>query len=211
MGWICQICSHPERLAIDRAILSGLSKAAIGRAFDVPAYSVQNHAERHLSRQLLKSNEMREMAEARNLAAEIDSLIQRTKRILDLSERDGLHLVSLKAISELRASFAFMVSTAFLLRQDEREEQRNEDRAEIETLRARLTRFELETLQTLLAKVDGDDSNGELLSARWSGKTLPYYDLRERPRHGVAEPAEEESKGEPEGELGDGFQPILFK
>jgi hypothetical protein len=113
---------------------------------------VRHHAEHHLTRQLLKADEMRTLLESRSLVSEIESLIERTKRILDQSERDGLHLVSLRAISELRASFGFMISTAFLLKQDEREEAQAARRAEIDDLKSRYSIEELELLQLVLSK-----------------------------------------------------------
>jgi hypothetical protein len=152
MGQACRICTSGDRLEIERGILRGVPRGKIAEAFGVSERSIGNHAANHLSRQLLKADEMRSMAEASNLAGEIDSLIQRTKRILDRSERDGLHLVSLRAISELRASFAFMVSTAYLLRQDEREEAAQQRREEIEDLKERFDVEELELLREVLAK-----------------------------------------------------------
>jgi len=148
----CSICTHPAKLEIDRAILSGQSKSQISRTFGVPYDSVHNHANNHLSRQMLKSHEMRELAESKTLAEEFNNLIARTKAILDKAEAKELHMVSLRAISELRASFAFMVSTAFLLKQDEREEEAANKRREVNDLKERFTVQELELLQCIYNK-----------------------------------------------------------
>lgn len=152
MGWVCAICSHSRRLEVDRAILGGMSKSRIAEAFGVPEYSVRNHAEKHLTRQLLKANEMRELAESRSLSEEIQSLITRTKAILDKAESEELHMVSLKAISELRQTFGFMVSTAFLLKQDEREEALAQKRNAVDDLKARFDREELEMILDICNK-----------------------------------------------------------
>ena len=152
----CSICTHPAKLEIDRAILSGQSKSQISRTFGVPYDSVHNHANNHLSRQMLKSHEMRELAESKTLAEEFNNLIARTKAILDKAEAKELHMVSLRAISELRASFAFMVSTAFLLKQDEREEEAANNRREVNDLKERFTVQELELLQRIYQKEDDE-------------------------------------------------------
>ena len=152
MSQVCRICSDPRKLEIERSILGGQSKSGIARAFRVPEASVRYHSEFHLSRQLLKSQDMRELAESKTLAEEFNNLIARTKAILDKAEAKELHMVSLRAISELRASFAFMVSTAFLLKQDEREEEAANKRREVNDLKERFTVQELELLQCIYNK-----------------------------------------------------------
>lgn len=152
MSQSCRVCTHSERLKIDKALLAGQSKSRISSVYGVPESSLAYHATHHLSRQLLKSHEMKQMLESKSLTTEIENLISRTKAILDKAEKQELHLVSLKAISELRQTFGFLVSTAFLLREDERAEAQEERRAEIDDLKSRYSVEELELLQLVLSK-----------------------------------------------------------
>ena len=191
MGQVCCICSHPDRLEIERDILSGLPKGKISAAYGVSEHAVRNHAANHLSRQLLQSHRGRELMNTERLLDDLEQMRTRIITILDRAERADHLVVELKAIAEWRATLQFLTGLAIDLRRLDNEETRQEQGLEVETLKSRLSRIELETLQTLLAKANGeDDSSGELLAARWSGKRLPYYDLHERPAE-EDKPAEE--------------------
>lgn len=49
MPRICAICSHPNQMAIDKAILSKLSIAKIALDFDIATHSLHYHKDTHLN------------------------------------------------------------------------------------------------------------------------------------------------------------------
>jgi len=117
----CVICSHPNRLAIDKALLGNKSIAQISRDFGVPESSLRNHkAQGHISRQLAKAVDIREAREGMDLLHEMESVINRTKAILDKAEEDGLPFVALSAIGQLRSSLELMAK--FLYAASERDQ-----------------------------------------------------------------------------------------
>lgn len=48
MGKVCSICKHPERPAIDRALLEGIPASELARRHKVSVYSMRAHRENHL-------------------------------------------------------------------------------------------------------------------------------------------------------------------
>ena len=64
MGMTCSICSHIKRLEIDKLICSGQSKSEIARRYALPEYSVRNHALKHLSKALIKSQKAKDLLNA---------------------------------------------------------------------------------------------------------------------------------------------------
>ena len=167
MGQVCAICSHPDRLEIERSLLQGTPKGKIASAYGVSEHAVRNHAANHLSRQIVQSHRGRELMNTERLLDDVEEMRSRIIRILDKAERDGHLVVELKALGEWRACLQFLTGLAVDLRRLDNEEQRQEQHMEVETLKNRLSRIELETLHTLLTKANGeDDSSGELLAAR---------------------------------------------
>ena len=172
MPRMCEICSHVNRLDIDRAILSGVSKAEISRAHGVSYASLLNHRA-HVSRQMLKSVEIRELSQSRTLATELHELVTRTKKILtDAENRDQPHL-SLKAIGELRTILLGMAGLALQLKEDERQDRAADQRTEIDQLKS-LPRMELEILNELIQKSRNDGQGRSIVDVRWSDELSPY-------------------------------------
>jgi len=168
MPMVCQICSHHERLEIDRAVLSGMSKSEIADRFSVPYHSLRNHAEHHLSRQLIKAHETKDILNADALLDETRGMISRIKDI-ELQAHNGKLLgTGLKAIAELRATFEFLIKLGLSLQRALAEESQAETRHSIDELKENLSVLEMETLMSLLLKAKGEGQSPELLSARWS-------------------------------------------
>ncbi len=49
MSQVCRVCSDAKRIEVDRALISGRSKASIAREFGVSEASLSYHAEHYLS------------------------------------------------------------------------------------------------------------------------------------------------------------------
>ena len=55
MAQICRICSHKNRLQIDKEIVTNGNLTKISKKYDVSYSSLYSHAQNHISRQLAKA------------------------------------------------------------------------------------------------------------------------------------------------------------
>lgn len=117
MAQICQVCNHPKRLEIDRLLVQGISFQKIANQFAVDAQSIRRHKENHLSRQLIKSHELKEAMQSGNLLTEIEDLLSRSKVILIRAEKEGKLGLALGAIRETRGTLELMSKIAITLHQ----------------------------------------------------------------------------------------------
>lgn len=136
MGQVCQICNHPNRLEIDREIVKGISHTKIARMFNVSNQSVRAHAHNHLSRQMVKHQEIQERLQSQGLLDEIEELLKRSKHILRKAEKDNKLNIALSAIRETRGTLELLCRIAATMHQiraqeleQARLEQEEEDRA----------------------------------------------------------------------------------
>lgn len=106
MAQPCKVCNHPERLEIDRGLLEGRSKAALARAFAVPADCVERHARKHVQAALAKATEGREALYGNRLVDHVIALQERTQAILDGAAKDPT--LALKAIASARSNLELM-------------------------------------------------------------------------------------------------------
>jgi hypothetical protein len=75
MGRLCTICTHPERQAIDAALLVrevGFEK--IAKRFDVSWQALYGHARKHLREQIRQHKELAMLASSESLMAELNRL-----------------------------------------------------------------------------------------------------------------------------------------
>ncbi|OPL09442.1 MAG: hypothetical protein AVO38_10975 [delta proteobacterium ML8_D] len=159
MGMTCTICSHEQRLEIDRAIVQGQSYTKIANDFGVGAQAVRSHAQNHLSRQLLKHTEIRERINSERILDEVEDILSKAKRILRDSEADNQRGVALNAIKEIRCTIEFLSKLAITLHQIQNEDRAHdtheEDLARAERIK-QLPTCELNLLGDLQAKIDGE-------------------------------------------------------
>jgi transposase len=97
----CSICNHPNRTAIDKAIVSGTPIRDIAGQFNVSKSAVYRH-KKHIPEALTKAQAAEETAQADNLLDEIRQLQARTTKILGKAEKAGDLPTALKAIREAR-------------------------------------------------------------------------------------------------------------
>ena len=152
MAMVCQICSHSERLQIDRDILGGKALSKIALEYGLSSSSLARHRARHLSRQLLKSHEAREALDTQRLLDDVEDMRSRIIEILDKCRSKGWYNSELKGIAEWRNTLAFVTSLALDLRRLEHEEKQSTVRLQADQLRQNLTRDEIEFLHYLLTK-----------------------------------------------------------
>jgi transcriptional regulator with XRE-family HTH domain len=170
MGMSCTICNHNKRIEIDREIVQGKSHAKIAREFGVDSQAVRSHAENHLSRQLAKAWEKKELTESFGMLQRIETILTRTEKIFKRNydkERDAL---ALKALSESRSTLELLAKISYALHEvrlaelasshgdyDSRKQQEQAEFAQ----RAvdRLTDSEAMLLARLIAKVNGEHND----------------------------------------------------
>ena len=163
MSQVCNVCSHPSKLEIDRGLVAGISMAGLSRQFGVSDDSLRNHRDNHLSRQLVKSHELRSAMESGNLINEIEDLLTRSKHILRRAEKDGHLTLALKAISETRGTLELMSKIAVTLhgiRAAELEAERMQNNAGTDMMQQegieRLSTSELDMMIAIYEKMAGE-------------------------------------------------------
>src|SRR3954453_7192806 len=97
----CTCCDHPDRDAIDAAIVERVPFRTIADRHLVSRTGVQRH-KAHVSAALVAVQERREVEGAETLAERVENLYARASRILDSAEVEGRATVALAAVRELR-------------------------------------------------------------------------------------------------------------
>ena len=84
----CTICAHPEREAIEKALIAGdLSYRHIASQFSVSTGALQRHKKKHLPGGLIKAQEVQEQAQAINVMAELARTKERVDLLFDACDR----------------------------------------------------------------------------------------------------------------------------
>lgn len=191
MTMTCKTCTHNSRLEIDRAIAKGGNLAEIARQYNLSYSSVWSHSRNHLSRQLAESIARREVLVSVNILEEIESLIQRSKDVLDRAESEGKLQTALKGIGECRQGYELLARIAFSLHQCrlaelelERERSGEAERERQALARDRLAILsdaELDLLEELMLKVERQDKSMEIAPdpERWVTPPDLYDDEQE--------------------------------
>lgn len=97
----CSVCQHPNRKAIDEALVGGQPIRAIAGRYHAGRDSVARHLRSHVSPALVKVAARREEREATTLLGRMERLIQRTERLLEAAEASGAVGQALAAIDRL--------------------------------------------------------------------------------------------------------------
>lgn len=83
MAQPCSICNHPDREAIDKALVSGASLRDIAGRFKVSRTALGRHKLAHLPETLKQARALLEVEKGINVALELRSLFDRAKQLLD--------------------------------------------------------------------------------------------------------------------------------
>jgi translation initiation factor IF-2 len=100
----CTVCSHPEREAIDRALVGDASNRSVASLYDVSEAAVRRHKAKHLPTKLAKAHEAEEVARADELLRQVRSLQSKTLNILLQAESAGDLRTALSAVREARGN-----------------------------------------------------------------------------------------------------------
>ena len=104
---MCTICHHPEREAIDGALLDGGAYRGIARRFGTSPSAVYRHSD-HLPRGLVQAREAAEATRADDLLGQVQDLQQRALGVLARAESTGDLRAATAAIREARGCLEFL-------------------------------------------------------------------------------------------------------
>ena len=159
MANVCKICTHPQRLEIDRALVSGQSKATIARTFGVSECSLSNHAANHLSRQLVTAYEARSANENLDLMNRIDKMINNAETIFQRNFDEKKDYLALQALNSQKGIIELLAKISAYLHQSrvmELEARKNEENQAINERIKKLPTCELNLLGDIQSKLAGE-------------------------------------------------------
>jgi hypothetical protein len=102
MAQLCSICTHPNRTAIDAALLESRSYRDIAGQYNVSKSALERHRP-HITPALAKAKEAREVADADSLLEQVRTLQAEASSVLDSAKESGDLQTALKAIAQARA------------------------------------------------------------------------------------------------------------
>jgi len=98
----CTICAHPERAAIDQALVRRSPYRDIALRFHVTAMAAFRHREDHLPAALAQAEDAAATVAATDLLAELRALRAKAVSLLLAAERQGDYRTALAGIREAR-------------------------------------------------------------------------------------------------------------
>jgi hypothetical protein len=104
----CTICEHPDREAIDEALVGGASNRSVASLYDVSEAAARRHKANHLPAKLVMAQAAEEVAQADTLLGQVRDLQQRALDILDQAEEAGELRTALGAIREARGNLELL-------------------------------------------------------------------------------------------------------
>ena len=89
MPQTCSVCRHPQRPAIDRALVAGTSIRDIAGQFSLSRSAVERHRAEHVPLRLVKREEERQTLDADELLAQAKGLYSKAVGLLRQAESAG--------------------------------------------------------------------------------------------------------------------------
>ncbi len=100
----CTVCVHPERHAVNVALVQRDSYRTIADRFGLSQTALKRHGKEHLPELLAKAKDAVEVAEADDLLSRLEALQSRTLAVLEAVEGTENYGVALAAIREARSN-----------------------------------------------------------------------------------------------------------
>jgi hypothetical protein len=100
---VCTICTHPDRPAIDQALVNHRPYRDIARHFAVSKDAAVRHHDDHLPETLTKAKAAEDVAHADDLLAQVQGLRSKSMALLLKAEQAGDIRTALAGIREARA------------------------------------------------------------------------------------------------------------
>jgi len=159
MAMACKVCNHPKRIEVDRLLVSGKSVRKIASQYDLPYKSVYRHRNKHISRQLVKSQEVRDSLTGKHLLNVVQDVLENCQRIMCETGHDPKQYnISLIAAGKVLSVVQLLheISTNLLEYQTTEIEQKQTSKSEEYMVKLnRLSVDEMRTLRNLQQKMLG--------------------------------------------------------
>jgi hypothetical protein len=126
MSSVCSICSHVNRLGIDREIVQGVAIAQLAKKYSLPYWSLYTHARSHVSRQIQQAYEKKNIDAGIDLLTKIDTIIARAEAIFQRNFDRGRDGTALKAIDSQRSTIELLAKISYNLHQAQEAEHQRE-------------------------------------------------------------------------------------
>jgi hypothetical protein len=173
----CIACTHPERQAIDRAILAGEPKSVISRRWGVPPDSTERHTKSgHVQRAeaLAAGKVILTPREGDDLLPKLDELITIIRNLMDRCALNGQYMATLGCARELVRIYEFVAKLTGQLDESARinvlVQQSQQRTSEQELMLERLTVAERLQLRELVRKAqDGEKTAAVAVTVPASG------------------------------------------
>jgi hypothetical protein len=101
MPRVCTVCQHPERSAIDRALLGDESYREVAKRFEASEAAMWRHKSAHLQAALIASSKIAVASHGDSLLAELERLADDARRIAAKAESAGSYQAALAGVREL--------------------------------------------------------------------------------------------------------------
>lgn len=102
MPRVCTICTHPRRVGIEAALVTGTSYRVIVRQFGVSHDAIQRHALDHVRQRIAAHQDARDEAQALNVVKQLRTINGAALTILKDAHETGDHDLALKAIDRVQ-------------------------------------------------------------------------------------------------------------
>ena len=102
MPRVCTVCTHPQREAIDRALVAGGPRSTVAQSYGLSERSVGRHEAEHLPAAMVKGEEARQEAHAFDVVKQLRAINGATLQILKESRETRDNDMALKAIDRVQ-------------------------------------------------------------------------------------------------------------
>lgn len=105
----CTVCTHPERAAIDQALVKGAPNRRIAEEYGVTEQAIRRHLGGHVPEALAQAQAAEQTTRADALLEQVDALRSHALSILLKAEKAGELRTALYAIREARETIALLL------------------------------------------------------------------------------------------------------
>ena len=102
MPRVCTVCAHPDRPAVDQALVNHRSFRNIAERFGLSSQALLRHHDAHLPETLVKAQEQEDVRHAIDHIAQFKAINAATLAILKDARHAGEHDLALKAIDRVQ-------------------------------------------------------------------------------------------------------------
>lgn len=111
MPRVCSVCTHPERAAIDAALLGGEPYRRIASRLGASTTALQRH-KAHIPAHLSTAHEAEAVASADDLLDQVRALQRKALDLLSKAEREGDYRTALAGVREARACLELLLEVS---------------------------------------------------------------------------------------------------